>query len=84
MRLSNPDSNSDFDPTCSPCASPVDEQSYDEWGQARWGGTGQGAPLDENGRYIYSQMGMPVVSSPPPTSPPTIALTDDTILVIIT
>ncbi|KAF8437719.1 hypothetical protein L210DRAFT_3647386 [Boletus edulis BED1] len=43
------------------------DESYDEYGQPRWGGVGQGAPLDENGRYIYSQIGQPVVPSPPPT-----------------
>ncbi|KAG9308278.1 hypothetical protein JVU11DRAFT_12041 [Chiua virens] len=40
------------------------DASYDEWGQPRWGGVGQGAPLDENGRYIYSQIGMPVCATP--------------------
>lgn len=35
-------------------------QSDDEWPY----GVGQGAPLDDKGRYIYSQIGMPVVPSP--------------------
>jgi hypothetical protein len=55
---------------CSDSASSVglhyaDNESYDEWGQARWGGIGQGTPHDENGRYLYSQVGNPVVPSPP-------------------
>jgi hypothetical protein len=44
------------------------EASYDDYGQVRGGGTGQGIPLDENGRYIYSQVGMPVIASPSPPS----------------
>ena len=43
----------------------ADNESYDEWGQAKWGGFGQGAPHDENGRYLYSQVGNAVVPSSP-------------------
>ncbi|KAG6379384.1 hypothetical protein JVT61DRAFT_11849 [Boletus reticuloceps] len=50
---------------------PSDAESYDEYGQPRGGGVGQGAPLDENGRYIYSQAGMPILASPSPSSPHT-------------
>lgn len=42
----------------------ADNESYDEHGQPRGGGIGQGAPHDENGRYLYSQVGKPVVPSP--------------------
>ncbi|KAG6380420.1 hypothetical protein JVT61DRAFT_8550 [Boletus reticuloceps] len=42
-----------------PCET-YSDVSYDEWGQARGAGGGQGLPLDENGRYIRS---------PPPPSP---------------
>ncbi|KAF8120736.1 hypothetical protein EV363DRAFT_1188394 [Boletus edulis] len=45
------------------------DQSYDDYGQPRFGGVGQGAPLDENGRYIYSQVGMPIFPSPSPPAP---------------
>lgn len=31
--------------------------------------TGQGTPLDKNSRYIYFQVGMPVIASPSPPSP---------------
>ena len=43
----------------------TDNESYDEWGQARGGGIGQGAPHNENGCYIYSQVGMPVIGRSP-------------------
>ena len=46
-----------------------DAESYDEYGQPRWGGVGQGAPLDEHSQYIYSQVGMPIFPSPPPSAP---------------
>ena len=46
-----------------------DAESYDEYGQPRWGGIGQGAPLNEHGQYIYSQVGMPIFPSPPPSAP---------------
>ena len=62
MNLSDPNGSSDFDRAASPSYS--DTNSYDEWGQAKGGGTGQGAPLDENGHYIYSQAGMPAFSFP--------------------
>ena len=48
---------------------PSDAGSYDSLGQPRFGGVGQGAPLDENGRYIYSQVGMPIFASPSSPSP---------------
>jgi hypothetical protein len=43
------------------------DASYDDHGQPRGGGVGQGAPLDENGWYIYSQMGMPIIATPSPS-----------------
>lgn len=43
------------------------DASYDDLGQPRCRGTGQGAPLDENGQYLYSQMGMPIIAMPSPS-----------------
>ena len=40
----------------------LSDASYDDNGQSRWGGFGQAAPVDENGRYIH-------VSSPPYITP---------------
>ena len=48
----------------------TDNESYDKWGQANGGGIGQGAPHDEHGCYIYSQVGMPVIPSSPLASLP--------------
>ncbi|KAG6374719.1 hypothetical protein JVT61DRAFT_4089 [Boletus reticuloceps] len=56
-----------------------DAGSYDEYGQPRFGGVGQGAPLDENGRYIYSQVGMPIFPSPPPPAPSIDLLTEESL-----
>ena len=61
---------SDCDPSYSPLDDMMSEILYDSDGQPNCGGVGQGAPLDENGRYIYSQIGQPVVASPPLPSPP--------------
>jgi hypothetical protein len=63
---SDPDSHSD---TSSLGLGYPDDVSLDEWGQPKGGGVGQGYPCDENGRYIYSQIGMPAVPSPSTPSP---------------
>ncbi|KAG6373673.1 hypothetical protein JVT61DRAFT_6340 [Boletus reticuloceps] len=71
--------NSDSPIGWTPCefasdASPTSSESitnpYDELGQARGdAGTGQSTPLDETGYFVFSQVGVPVGPSPPPTSP---------------
>ena len=62
-----------------------EEISLDEDGQPRGGGTGQGAPVDDNGRYIYSQAYMPDFLSLSLTRHSTpIVLTNETVPVIIT
>lgn len=65
----DPEYRSDHDVRSSPSGEPHDgmsEASYDEWGQCRGAGGGQGAPLDENGWYIYSQADMPIITTPSP------------------
>ena len=64
--MDSPDPNSSSPYACHHAD---DSDTYDSDGQPKWGGVGQGAPLDENGRYIYSQIGMPVVPSPSPPLP---------------
>jgi hypothetical protein len=72
--LSDSDSRSD---TSSVGLGYPSDISVDKHGQPRGQGTGQACPCDENGRYIYSQMGQPVAPSPPTVSPSCLKAIDE-------
>jgi len=59
----------------------LDDISLDEWGQVAKEGIGQGAPCDENGCYLYSQIEMLVVPSPPTPSPSCLDTINEVVLV---
>ncbi|KAF8447785.1 hypothetical protein L210DRAFT_1040292 [Boletus edulis BED1] len=60
----------EFASDASPTSSESITNPYDELGQARGdAGTGRSTPLDGTGYFVFSQVGVPVGPSPPPTSP---------------
>lgn len=63
MHSLDPDSRSDMSVGLQHPDESYDEN--DELGLPIWPGFGQGAPVDEKGRYIYSQIGRPVVPHSP-------------------